>query len=104
MATKGRAVLVGGGSIASMTDDIGRGVKARGHEVVRHANPGAFRQAASPLAEGDVLMALGWPCNRELLSSAKLRALVSPYTGTDFIDVAAATELGVVIGHGQTPE
>jgi phosphoglycerate dehydrogenase-like enzyme len=71
---------------------------------VRYANAGAFKQAKAPLAEGDVLMALGWPVTRELLSAAKLRALVSPYTGTDFIDMAAASELGIVVGHGQTPE
>jgi phosphoglycerate dehydrogenase-like enzyme len=104
MPTIGRAILVAGGNINAMCDTIAAGVKARGHEIVRYANSTAFREARAPLAEGDVLMALGWPCNRQLLSSAKLRAVVSPYTGTDFIDVGAATELGIVVGHGQTPE
>jgi phosphoglycerate dehydrogenase-like enzyme len=104
MPAKGRAIIVAGGSINSMSDDIEAGVKARGHETVRYANAAALKDAKAPLADGDVLMALGWPVTQELLSSARLRAVVSPYTGTDFIDVPAATGLGIVVGHGQTPE
>lgn len=85
--------------------DVGEAeLKNRGHAVIRYANVAAFKAVASPLEDGDVLVAMGMPCTRELLSKAALRAMVSIYAGTEFIDVAAATELGIVVGFGQTPE
>ena len=100
----GKAVLVEVPNTIEMCDRIESDMKQRGRGVVRHKGPAAFKATASPLGEGDVLFALGMPCNRELLASASIRAVVSPYTGTDFIDVAAATKLGIVVGHGQVPE
>ena len=42
---------------------------------------------------------------REVLTAAKkLRVGASPIIGTESIDVDAATELGIVIGFGATPE
>lgn len=105
----GKVVMVGAPSINTMLDAGEAELKKRGHAVVRYANAAEFNaaeanRASSLLADGDVLVAMGMPCTRALLSSAKLRAVVSPYTGTEFIDVAAATELGIVVGFGQTPE
>ena len=36
--------------------------------------------------------------------SSRARAIVSPVIGTEFIDLAAATELGIVVGHGAMAE
>lgn len=101
--------MVGAPPIKALLDAGEAELKKRGHAVVRYANAADFKAAESkaappPLADGDVLVALGMPCTRALLSMAKLRAVVSPYTGTEFIDVAAATDLGIVVGFGQTPE
>jgi phosphoglycerate dehydrogenase-like enzyme len=42
---------------------------------------------------------------REVLAAGeKLRVVVSPVIGTEHIDVAAATELGIAVGYGATPE
>jgi phosphoglycerate dehydrogenase-like enzyme len=42
---------------------------------------------------------------REVLAAAsKLRIVVSPVIGTEHIDVKAATELGIAVGYGATPE
>ncbi|ABE30285.1 D-isomer specific 2-hydroxyacid dehydrogenase, NAD binding domain protein [Paraburkholderia xenovorans LB400] len=54
----------------------------------------------------DVLLAYGgFSCTRELMSAApSLRAIVSPWTGTEGFDEAAATELGIVVANGQAEE
>lgn len=50
---------------------------------------------ASPLAQ----------INRAILEAApRLRSVMSPVIGVESIDVDAATELGIVVGHGATPE
>ena len=43
--------------------------------------------------------------NREMMQAApKLKAIMSPVIGVESIDVDAATELGIIVGHGATPE
>lgn len=50
---------------------------------------------ASPLAQ----------INRAILEAApRLRAVMSPVIGVESIDVDAASELGIMVGHGATPE
>ena len=45
------------------------------------------------------------PCTREMMEAApRLRAVVSAVIGVDTIDMAAATELGLIVGHGAMPE
>jgi phosphoglycerate dehydrogenase-like enzyme len=39
-----------------------------------------------------------------LAAAPQLRVVVSPVIGTEHIDVAAATELGIAVGYGATPE
>ena len=56
-------------------------------------------------ADGFVGTFAGRPITKEVLQAAdRLRVGVSPVIGTEHIDVAAATELGVVIGYGAVPE
>ena len=104
LASQGKIVLVEVPNTSEMCDRIEQAMGEQARPVVRYQGIAAFKSANAPLADGDVLFALGLPCNRALLASARLRAVISPFTGTDFIDVAAATELGIVIGHGQVPE
>ncbi|MEC9340468.1 MAG: NAD(P)-dependent oxidoreductase, partial [Pseudomonadota bacterium] len=43
--------------------------------------------------------------NREMMQAApKLKAIMSPVIGVESIDVEAATDLGIIVGHGATPE
>ena len=60
----------------------------------------------SALKDADVLLAAGdTPCTRAVMQSApRLRAVISPFIGTEGFDEAAATELGILIANGQTPE
>ncbi len=43
--------------------------------------------------------------DRSIMQAApKLRAIMSPVIGVESIDIDAATELGIIVGHGATPE
>ena len=43
--------------------------------------------------------------SREMMEAApKLKAVMSPVIGVESIDVDAATDLGIIVGHGATPE
>jgi phosphoglycerate dehydrogenase-like enzyme len=56
-------------------------------------------------ADGFVGTFAGRPITKEVLQAAdRLRVGVSPVIGVEHIDVAAATELGIVIGYGAVPE
>ena len=56
-------------------------------------------------ATGEVLIGLGVSITRDLMASMpRLRAVMSPVTGTDGIDEPAASELGIIVGNGQIPE
>jgi len=44
-------------------------------------------------------------CSREvMLAAPRLRGIVNPTIGLETVDLAAANELGVIVGHGATSE
>lgn len=44
-------------------------------------------------------------CSREvMLAAPKLRGVMTPTIGVDAVDLEAADELGIIVGHGATPE
>jgi len=44
-------------------------------------------------------------CSREvMLAAPRLRGIVNPTIGLETVDLEAANELGVIVGHGATPE
>lgn len=46
-----------------------------------------------------------WRCTRDLMiSSRQLHGIVNPTIGLETVDLRAADELGIVVGHGATPE
>ena len=79
---------------------------ADGHEVIRYREPADLRADSAELFSADVLITgMNCPCPRPVLEAAKkLRAVVVPVIGTELVDVGAATELGIVVGHGATSE
>lgn len=80
-------------------------MRRRGHEVVRYQDIAAFLATTDALAAADVLYGSGFPCTRALLAAApNLRAVVTPWIGTEGFDLAAATALGIVVANGQVPE
>src|ERR1700736_6328790 len=81
------------------------GLEQRGYRVTRFLNLRDFLNETAARENADVLFGLGFPVSRELMASMpRLRALMSPVTGTDGIDEAGATELGIIVGNGQIPE
>jgi len=77
----------------------------RGHAVIRYQDIAAFLAKPDALARADILFGSGYPCTRALLENApQLRAVVTPWIGTEGFDLAAATALGVAIANGQVPE
>jgi phosphoglycerate dehydrogenase-like enzyme len=58
------------------------------------------------LADADVLLAYGhFRCTEAVMQAApRLRAVVSPWVGTDGFDLEAATRLGIAVINGQTDE
>lgn len=59
-----------------------------------------------PLREAAVFYGDGWiPLTRERLESApRLKAIISPFTGTEGFDEEAATDLGIIVANGQIEE
>ena len=74
--------------------------------VQRYTDLTALLSDEQTLAETDVLVISGHlNCSRALMTKAsRLRAIVSPFSGTEGFDEKAATELGIVIAHGSPPE
>ena len=98
--------VVGWHSHNEMFDAIGADLKNAGHRVVRHADRAAFSVAIDPLVGIDLLLCVAvFPITRAMLASAsRLRAIVSAVTGIDGVDLAAATDCGVVVANAQTDE
>ncbi len=90
--------------------DLGKELAAAGLEVA--LLPEGARAWTSALIrdyvrDADALVGTfaGIALPREVLAAGeKLRVVVSPVIGTEHIDVAAATELGIAVGYGATPE
>src|SRR5262245_16977201 len=91
--------VVGRPSHNQMFDEISADLGAAGHGIVRYPTREAFARATDPLAATDVLLCVGnCPVTRATLAAApRLRAIVSAVTGLDGIDVAAASERGVLV-------
>ena len=90
----------------AVLEDMAKALRDLGHRVTRYEDPSTFHRETGRSVEADVLIASpAFPCSRELMASApRLRAIVSPVTGVEGFDVIAATDLGIVVVNGQTPE
>jgi phosphoglycerate dehydrogenase-like enzyme len=102
-----KVVCVGPPALDFIFDPIVAGLRQREHEVVHYTDHAQFeRESAALLGSAGVLVAVGsFPCTREMMVRApQLRALVSPFIGTEGFDEAAATALGIIVANGQVPE
>lgn len=98
--------VVGWHSHNEMFDAIGADLQEAGHRIVRYADRAAFAAAPAPLADSDLLLCVAvFPLTRAMFTAApRLRAVVSAVTGVDGVDLAAATDRGVVVANAQTDE
>ncbi|MFZ2004065.1 MAG: NAD(P)-dependent oxidoreductase [Stellaceae bacterium] len=101
-----RIVAVGRPRSAYLFLPIVATLRELGHDVVFYEDTAAFLAANSGLSETDILVAASsFPCARALMAPAdRLRGIVSPTTGIEGFDLAAATELGILVANGQTAE
>lgn len=104
--TRSEIIVVGKLGSATLLQDITERLRMAGHGVTFFEDSEAFHRAKASLVDADVaVVAPSFNCSRALLSSARrLRGVVSPITGIEGIDIAAATELGIVVANGQTRE
>jgi D-3-phosphoglycerate dehydrogenase len=100
--------------LGQILDEIGHQLERNGCEVVRgvplpqHCQGVVYSREEWPRLFGRADVILISPrthCPRDLLLSApRLRGVVFHTSGTEAVDLADAQDLGVVIGHGPTPE
>ena len=101
----GNILLLDPNKVDILYAKIELGLAQRGHHVIRFLEITDFQNDARSKDTADILFALGQPITRDLMTSMpRLRAVMSPVTGTDGIDEAAATALGIIVGNGQIPE
>jgi D-3-phosphoglycerate dehydrogenase len=107
MSLECKVLCIGPADLDFIFDPIVDGLRHDGHEVVYHTDYGLFeRNSGLVLGRTEVLVAVGnFPCTRELMMRApRLRAVVSPFIGTEGFDEGAATALGIVVANGQVSE
>jgi phosphoglycerate dehydrogenase-like enzyme len=107
MMRAGKVVCISPSSLDFVFDPIVAGLRQSSHEVIYCRDYGQFeRDSEAVLCSAGVLLAAGsFPCTRELMMRGpELRAVVSPFIGTEGFDEAAATELDIVVANGQVPE
>ena len=99
-------IAVGKLASAALLQDITAKLRKIGHQVKFFEDSQAFYDADASLVDADVaIVAPSFACSRALLTPARrLRGIVSPITGIEGIDIAAATELGIVVANGQVRE
>jgi phosphoglycerate dehydrogenase-like enzyme len=106
MSASPRLVLVAPPEVGYVFASVEAEFRGRGAGVIRHASEASFLAAPGALATADILYCMGTlPVSRAMLECApKLRAVVTPFIGTDAFDEGAATALAIVIANGQVPE
>jgi phosphoglycerate dehydrogenase-like enzyme len=104
--SQSRVLAVGRRRSLYLFEPIVATLRELGHDVRFHEDSDAFRDAGGELGDADVLLAASSVMvSRKLIASAdRLRGIVSPTTGIEGFDLAAATELGILVANGQTRE
>ena len=84
------AVVVSGPAAEYAVAPVEEALKRLGHQVTLYPNLAALRAAKDPLASADLLYGSGLAVDAKLLDPApRLRAVVSPWIGTESFDLAA---------------
>lgn len=99
--------------LVETSDEIARRLAALGIEVIRGPETTPGRKLVYPqerygelFGRADVMMFSSRSiCSREILLAApRLRGIVNPTIGLETVDLEACRELGIIVGHGATPE
>jgi phosphoglycerate dehydrogenase-like enzyme len=104
-----RIFICGDTGLGDLLAPAAASLTADGHTVVRGPmnSVGQLRgytpeECAALIADADLAVFTGrHDCSRALLASGtRLRGVCSPVTGVESIDLDAAAELGIIVGHG----
>jgi phosphoglycerate dehydrogenase-like enzyme len=99
--------------LGDVLEDVSSRLRARGIEVVRGpaSIPGekvvfARERLGEWFGRAEVAMFSSRNrCTREVMEAApRLRGIVNPTIGLETVDLDAANELGIIVGHGATPQ
>jgi len=83
-------------------EGIAAGLSKLGHALPCHATPVSTPELISAEI---IISGQGFAVSKSIIASAhRLRGIVSPFTRIDGIDVAAATEHGIIVANGQVIE
>jgi len=101
-----RILIAGRLASVALLPDVADRLRASGHDVAVHSDPASLDLVHHAAADADVIVvAPRIVASRALMSASDhLRAVVSPITGIDNIDLVAATEMGVLVANGHIPE
>lgn len=101
-----QVVMVMPGGLTPMGDEIAGELRAAEIALTRYPDAPSFYADPTALADADILLAAGNVlCDKAKMESApKLRAIVSPITGTDGFDEKSASALGILVANGQVRE
>jgi D-3-phosphoglycerate dehydrogenase len=107
MSDERKVICIGPASLNFIFEPIVAGLRQRDCEVDHYTSHSEFADhSGQVLAKAAVLLApSSFPCTRQLMERApRLRAVVSPFIGTEGFDESAATALGVIVANGQVAE
>ncbi len=99
--------------LVEVLDEIQARLEQSGIEVLRGPQTAPGKKLVYPkelhaelFGRADVMMFSSRSiCSREvMLAAPRLRGIVNPTIGLETVDLAAANELGIIVGHGATPE
>jgi phosphoglycerate dehydrogenase-like enzyme len=99
--------------LVEVLDEIEGRLRARGIDIVRGPQSRPGEKVVFPregwaqwFGRAEVAMFSSRNiCSREMMASApRLRGVVNPGIGLETVDLEAADELGIIVGHGATPE
>ncbi|HTF14405.1 MAG TPA: 2-hydroxyacid dehydrogenase [Burkholderiales bacterium] len=99
--------------LVEVLDEIESRLGRSGIEVLRGPQTAPGKKLVYPEARYEELFARAEVmmfssrsiCSREvMLAAPRLRGIVNPTIGLETVDLAAANELGIIVGHGATPE
>lgn len=105
----GKIFICGDSSQGALLDDVAATLFARGHQIVRGPDdtPGQVRsysaeERAAYMGDVDVaVFTVRHECARAMMADAqKLRGVCYPVIGVETLDLEAAAELGIIVGHG----
>ena len=108
-----RIFICGDSGQTALLDSVAARLSADGHEVVRGPADQGGRLRRYTEVERTTLIdpadlavfTTRHECSRALLTGARrLRGVCYPVTGVETLDLAAASELGIIVGHGAVPE